>query len=481
MPNVRHLNGTVEVDTLYGGNKVRSTTSRFFQIMVRNADPVFSGNITYLDTNTATVNITGNNQAIVQGKSIPRVTLSASAVTPQKGATMKSFIITLAGQSVTVPYTTSSVVRTFAALNASTNQTIIVEAVDSRGSKTALSKAVTVIPYTPPSLAATASRVNGFEASTNISVTSNFSPLSVNNSAKNYTSNRRFRTRVRNGSWGSWQTLSGTDTNFKFTSSRVISLLITQAYEVEFSISDRLHTTTTTRMVGVGRPILFIDDALGSIGFNDFPKDPNTFLLNGILTFAGNMYASGAEGATGGAINLNNGDIVGANGIYFNDIANNTGEGLMWPKPGTAERSSNVSDYQQLSAYDDVVSFDGQPIAVINDNDNIIWEGVSLLGGNDSVSPSRNLSECPNGWILVWSRFLNGGGENTNWNYTFVHKTAARYGGGTWHVIPATGTSSTVPPTSYKYIYPRNTNIGGHSRNNTGTDSGQCLRYVIAF
>lgn len=478
MPNVRHLNGTVEVDTLYGGKKVRSTTSRFFQIMVRNADPVFSGNITYLDTNTATVNITGNNQAIVQGKSIPRVTLSASAVTPQKGATMKSFIITLAGQSVTVPYTTSSVVRTFAALNASTNQTIIIEAVDSRGSKTAISKAVTVIPYAPPSLAATASRVNGFEASTNISVTSNFSPLSVNNSAKNYTSNRRYRTRIRNGTWGSWQTLTGTDSNFKFTSSRVISLPITQAYEVEFSISDRLHTTTTTRMVGVGRPILFIDDVLGSVGFNDFPKDPNSFLLNGRLTFAGNQYASGEEGAAGGAIDLANGDMVGLNGLYFNDIANNNGEGLLFLKSGRQTGSGNVNDYDNLRVLDGKILLNGNTIVA---PEHVLWQGVSLVAADEIIVPSTKLSDCPNGWILVWSRYVNGASANSDWGTLVVPKVLGTVGGGVFHYSLAANAHVADPPTFRKYVYFNGTDVRGYSMNTTGTANGQCLRYVIAF
>ncbi|MCA1800660.1 MAG: DUF859 domain-containing protein, partial [Actinobacteria bacterium] len=347
MPNDSIMNGTIEIDTYYNGVQVRGTNTSLLQFHVRDADPVFTGSITYQDTRSTTTAITENDQYIIQGQSWLAVTLSASSVTAQKGATMSGFVFTVAGESQTTSYTTSAITRYFSTIDAATNQTIIVEAVDSRGNKSQVSKIVTVVPYSVPTLASAAVRINGFEAETLIQMISEIKPLLLPAGSKNFITNARYRTREKNGTWGSYVSFAGITQDFEYTS-EVTEIIfdITKAYEVEFSVSDRLGTTNAIRTVGVGRPIFFINSALGSLGMNDFPKDPNTFLLNGQLTFAGNLYASTGEG--GGAIFLNNGDITGANGIWFGDTANNAGEGLLFIKSGAANNSTASADYDNF-------------------------------------------------------------------------------------------------------------------------------------
>src|SRR5690606_28477299 len=120
---------------------------------------------------------------------------------------------------------------------------------------------------------------------------------------KNYLTSLRYKTREKNGSWGSYKTISrSTSGNTYDGAEQTIELDITKTYEIQVDVIDRLETKSSVRTVGVGRPILFIDDVLKSIAFNDFPKDENTFLLNGKLSFAGNQYVSGNEGS--GAIDL---------------------------------------------------------------------------------------------------------------------------------------------------------------------------------
>lgn len=76
--------------------------------------------------------------------------------------------------------------------------------------------------------------------------------------------------------------------------------------------------------------------------------------FNQILT--GNLSAS-----RGGAINLNNGDIIGANGIYLNDAADVDGEGIVFPW----STSTNVLDVTQadcLRAYNGRLLLNGDVV-----------------------------------------------------------------------------------------------------------------------
>lgn len=404
MPNDVYKDGSIEIDTFYNGVQVRGTRSHLLQFHVRNANPIFTGTITYADTNSTTTTLTGNNQFIIQGKSILSVTLSAASVTAQKGATISGFTFMVSGKSATNPYTTSAITKNFSTINSSTNQTIVVEAVDSRGNKATISKIVTVIPYTPPTLSTSAARVNGFEATTTLKASGLFSRLMVGGVPKNDILNLRYRTKLKTSStWGSYTSFSvGTSLGTFTGTDRTISIPITSAYDIEFSVSDRLSTTTALKSVGVGRPIFFIDDVLGSISMNDFPVDPNTFLLNGRLTFAGNLYASGVEGQTGGAIDVNNGDIVGANAIWWNDPTGNQGEGLLFPRSATPNKSGDAS------LYDNFYIRDGE--FFLNNYGFMRWAegdsagkfvgfgagGTTVVGGGESVARVLNDSGIPN-------------------------------------------------------------------------------------
>lgn len=425
IPNETHINGSIEVSTYYNGEQVRTETIRFIQFLIRDADPIFSGTVTYSDTNTAVTAITGNNQYIVQGKSNLKVTLSAASVQAQKGATMKTFIFKVAGESEPIAYTASAITVDFGTINAATNQTVTVEAVDSRGKTAVISKIVTVVPYSTPTLTTSAGRVNGFEETTTLTSRGTFSELKIATVPKNSLTAFKYRTRPKNGAWTTYTNIPYTVSGREFTgTNQSVAFDITKAYDIEFSVTDSLGTTTIIKSVGVGRPIFFIDDVLGSIAMNDFPKDPNTFLLNGRLTFAGNMYGSGVEGAVGGAIDLNNGDIVGANAIFFRDMADNSGEGLLFPKTGTTQGSSNVLDYDNFYVRNGNLFLNNRDFLEVRDGGStgslvrIGGGGYTIIGGGessrtyfdgDSSGPdSERMVIANDSWVNIVSN-LNGG------------------------------------------------------------------------
>lgn len=434
IPTETFINGAIEVDTFYNGEQVRDTVTRFMQFHVRDADPVFTGTLTYADTNTAITAITGNAQYIVQGKSNLKATLSAISATPQKGATMNRLVFKVAGESIGIAYSTANATLDFGTINAATNQTLTVEAIDSRGKSAVISKIVTVLPYSVPTITSTAARVNGFEAQTTLTVKGSVSPLTIATAQKNSLSTLRYRTRQVNGTWSTYTTIPFTSSGTSYTgTNQSVTFDITKAYEVEFSALDKLGIATISKTVGVGRPIFFIDDRLGSIAMNDFPKDPNTFLLNGRLTFAGNMYASGVEGATGGAIDLNNGDIVGANAIFFRDMADNSGEGLLFPRTGTAQGSSNVLDYDNFYVRNGNLFLNNRDFLEVQDGGStgslvrVGGGGYTIIGGGESSSTyfagdssgpdSERMVIANDSWVNIVSN-LNGGYSSGNvWTF----------------------------------------------------------------
>ena len=66
----------------------------------------------------------------------------------------------------------------------------------------------------------------------------------------------------------------------------------------------------------------------------------------------------------GGGMDLNNSDILGANGIFFRDEANSAREGIFFPKQGVSG-STDYADYHRLYVYRGKLYLDGQEIAFV--------------------------------------------------------------------------------------------------------------------
>lgn len=91
-----------------------------------------------------------------------------------------------------------------------------------------------------------------------------------------------------------------------------------------------------------------------------------------------------------------------------------------------------------------------------------LWSGALLMGENDTVSPSVPLSQCPNGWVLLWAHYENGKAGKWGNTYTIVHKSQLddRAGQG---VICVTSTQNTFGID--KYVYVNDTWIKGNVNN----------------
>lgn len=335
IPSAKSISGTLRIYTYYDGVQVRSYNSYSVTARIVGSEPTFSSSqISYIDTNNTTIGVTGNNQYIIQNKSNLRVTITSSA-TPKNGATIKEYIITCGNRSAT---SSGIGAINLGTINASSNVSLSVRAVDSRGFSTTVSKTVEILPYNPPAVNTTALRQNGFESNTTLSLRGSISPLRVGTSNKNSVQTARFQ--YRQLGVGSFTSL----TNFSFSQSvpgytatnRILSLDNLKAWEIRVIVTDRIASTTINLTVPVGQPILFIDSNKKSVGINKFTTNKNAFEVNGRIyatsaTLSNGLITDGilnTGSTTTNTLNSNSATITG-NIHLTGNITSSSSTGLM--------------------------------------------------------------------------------------------------------------------------------------------------------
>ncbi|UYZ01173.1 hypothetical protein OJ967_12130 [Peribacillus frigoritolerans] len=103
----------------------------------------------------------------------------------------------------------------------------------------------------------------------------------------------------------------------------------------------------------------------------------------------------------------------------------------------------------------------------------------------DTITPSKKLSECPNGWILVWGDYDVGAGSNDyQFVFTFVPKTFTSLfpGKDSYFQIP-NYVSETQNQTTIKQLTFTDSTIKGNdiNKNSFSQSDDVTLRRVLAF
>lgn len=313
IPNGTSLNGTITCTTYSGSTNVGSKTCSFTaKAVANNAKPTFS-NFTFADTNSTTTAITGNNQVMISGKSTLAATItSANKATARYSATMKKYTFAVAGLSAEQTYTTSDITKSMGSPGVAASELpsgtrdFVVTAIDSRGYSTAVTKKVTIVPYSAPAINATAKRANGFENTTTVNISGTFSRIEVSGTAKNTvnaSSGVQYRYKPQNSTtWTiDWTNKAATiDTaNGKVTVAAFTHNLDNQtAYDFQFRITDRLQTTTASIVVPVGQPAFWIG-ADGRVSVGGMPSYAKGSSDTGLLDVKGKIYASNGITTTG--------------------------------------------------------------------------------------------------------------------------------------------------------------------------------------
>lgn len=109
-----------------------------------------------------------------------------------------------------------------------------------------------------------------------------------------------------------------------------------------------------------------------------------------------------------------------------------------------------------------------------------LWTGAWHMSNSQTVTPSKRLSECPNGWALIFGYYTSGTSYDYNFNTTFIHKAyASHYNGAGMFALNAYNGSDKLP--ANKYLYVSGNQISGHASNSEQPSSRMVLRRVIAW
>lgn len=161
--------------TTKAGNKIIGSNSKTVKGSLKECNPKFiTNNISYYDNNIKTVEVTEDDQFIVQ--SLSELVVNIKAAVPQKGAGISLYDVNVNGVRKTM---TTSGRLNFGKVNSSQNVQIECTVTDSRGNKTTAKKTIKILEWSLPKAEIILERLNNYEDTTYLTVKSNYS--SVNN------------------------------------------------------------------------------------------------------------------------------------------------------------------------------------------------------------------------------------------------------------------------------------------------------------
>ncbi len=109
-----------------------------------------------------------------------------------------------------------------------------------------------------------------------------------------------------------------------------------------------------------------------------------------------------------------------------------------------------------------------------------LWQGYHHMSGSETVKPSKPLSQCNNGWVIVWSDWDDGStGQNWNFNYCYVPKnTPWKDGHNTCFAISCGEGDNAY---TNKTLYISDSSFKGHDSNKQGRAYDVVIRAVLEY
>lgn len=272
------------IKTVVSGNTFYS--SQAVTLTIVNANPTF--NVAYLDTNSTTTTITGNNQKIIQNNSTLQINITNA--TALKYATLKTASINVNGNITNQNISSSTITFNVGTLNVSNNLTVPVTITDSRNNKTTINLTIQVYSWSLPSAIITLQRENNYYSQTNLTVDADYSSLGGNNTI---TIKYQIK-KISASSYGALTTIQD-NVQTQFTADNLYE------WNVKVVLNDKIGTTTYNLILPKGIPITFWDTLLNSMGINCFPVDNESLevdgvnILNSLYYKAGDSYVSSGK------------------------------------------------------------------------------------------------------------------------------------------------------------------------------------------
>ena len=256
--------------TYNGSTKIGTSDIIKKSVTVNDSQPMI-GDISYIDTNSKTVSITGDATKIIKGYSTVRATISN--VKAMNGATIQKIVSKIGDVTNTTTLTGSSssnIAIDIGKVNVSEDSQLVVTVTDSRGLTATSSVTVTVCDYEKPTANISCKRRENFYTETDLIVNAHISDIFGKN-----TETIKAYTKLSDASD------YGSAVNVSAGSTTTLSLDNTKAWNVKVIVSDRLSSYTTVLYVEKGQPIVFFDRQKSSVGVNCFPTRNNSFEVDG--------------------------------------------------------------------------------------------------------------------------------------------------------------------------------------------------------
>lgn len=282
MPNSNEMTGEIVVTT-YSGSTVIGTSSCAIIAHVVNSNPTFD--VSYEDSNSATVAITENNQYIIRNNSTLKISISNAQAL--NSATLKSITAVVNGNAYTGTLSGSTGVINVDVVNVSHDTEVTVKLTDSRGNDGIRKITVLVYDWSLPSAIIKLNRKNNFYSESILNVNANYASIGGKNEVT-----IKYRTKkVANSTFSTYTTIqNNADTNFTADNE--------YEWNVQVEVSDRIGKTTYNLILPKGIPVAYVDIKKYSFGVNCFPKHDKSLEVNGVC-ISGNVLYNSANGTAG--------------------------------------------------------------------------------------------------------------------------------------------------------------------------------------
>lgn len=229
------------------------------------------GTVSYRDTNTTSIGITGDNSKIVRNQST--VFYTASGLSAKNSATVASVSVSVNGNtySLTMNQQHTEATGGSATIDSGMNVTATVIVTDSRGFSSNKSMTVTMLDWSLPSAIIKLQRQYNFYTTTYITVDASYAYINGNNQITISYWYRKSGT----SPWSSEISLQdNVQASFQADNE--------YAWDVYVRLVDSFGGTTNYQLfLPRGTPIFFVDRIKNSVGINCFPKDNMSLEVNG--------------------------------------------------------------------------------------------------------------------------------------------------------------------------------------------------------
>ena len=214
--------------------------------------------LSYVDVNSITEGITGNNQLIIRNQS--KVQFTAAGLAGGTAATVTACSINVNGNVYNLTLDGDTATGGNITIDSASSLDVVFTVTDSRGMTATRALPVTMLDWVLPTAIIECQRQNNFYSETDINVNADYSSID----GKNTIDIKCRYKKISESSYGDYATLQDAETS---------TLTLDNLYEwnIQVLVADLFGSTTYNLTVPLGMPIIFFDRLLNSTGFNCFP------------------------------------------------------------------------------------------------------------------------------------------------------------------------------------------------------------------